>query len=112
MTPLPLPTTMVLAHYHTMTERIEKLCKAIENEHNCSAKHAGSVFVTVMDGLLKVWKGSLEVFLLEGHREATICYGWREFDGQEVKYVTVLEIPPVNSPESAVRAAIARATEK
>jgi hypothetical protein len=26
-----------------MTERIEKLCKAIENEQNCNAKHAGSV---------------------------------------------------------------------
>jgi len=100
------------ALYDTMTERIENLCKAIENEHNCNAKHAGSVFVTVMDELLKVWEGSIEVFLLEGHREATICYGWREFDGQEVKYVTVLEIPPVNSPESAVRAAIARATKK
>jgi len=112
MTPLPLPTTMALAHHHTMPERIEKLCKAIENGHNCNAKHAGCVFVTVMDGLLKVWEGSLEIFLLEGHREATICYAWREFDGQEVKYVTVLEIPPVNSPESGVRAAIARATKK
>ena len=43
MTPLPLPTTMVLADHHTVPERIEKLCKAIENEHNCNAKHAGSV---------------------------------------------------------------------
>jgi hypothetical protein len=65
-----------------------------------------------MDGLLKIWEGSLEVFLLKGHREATVCYGWREFDGREVKCVTVLEIPPVNSPESAVRAAIAGATKK
>jgi len=71
-----------------MTERIEKLCGAIENEHNCHAKHAGSVFVAVMDGLRKLWEGAVEVFLLEGHREAGICYGWREFDGQEVKYVT------------------------
>ncbi len=34
-----------------MTKRIEKLAKAIENEHNCNAKHSGSVYVTVTDGL-------------------------------------------------------------
>ena len=92
-----------------MTERIEQLCKAIETEHTCKARHAGSVYVTEMDGLRKIWEGAVEVFLLEGHSQAKICYGWRELDGQEVKCTTVLEIPPVISPQSAVRAAMKRA---
>jgi len=95
-----------------MTERIDNLCKAIENEHNCNAKHAGVVYVTVMDGLRKLWAGSVQVFILEGHPKAKVCYGWQELDGQQVKHVTVLEIPPVNSPESAVRDALAKAKRR
>ena len=95
-----------------MTERIEKLCKAIESEHACKARHAGSVYVTEMDGLRKIWEGAVEVFLLEGHPQCKICYAWRELDSSDVKYTTVLEIPPVTSPESAVRAAIVKAKKK
>jgi hypothetical protein len=34
------------------------------------------------------------------------CYAW-SFLENETQYTTVLEIPPVNSPESAVKVAIA-----
>jgi hypothetical protein len=95
-----------------MTERLGNLCKTIEGEHACKAKHAGSIYVTEMDGLRKIWQGTVEVFLLQGHPQAKICYGWSEGDGKEDKQITVLEVPPVTSPQSAVRAAIARPKKK
>jgi len=53
------------------------------------------------------WKGTVEVFDLSGHRKAKRCYAWQYEDGTETKTVAVLEIPPVDSPESAVKVAIA-----
>ena len=95
-----------------MSERIDELSKAVETNHNCKATYLGSVQVTEMDGLRKVWNGVVEIFQLSGHLEAKICYGWRDFDGHDVACVTVLEIPPVISPQAAVRAAIARAKQE
>jgi hypothetical protein len=43
-------------------------------------------------------------------RESKRCYGWshpENADGTGERFVTVLEIPPVSSPESAVKVAIA-----
>jgi len=56
-----------------------------------------------------VWKGEVEVFGLYGHAQATVCYGWaqpEEKDNKGERFVTVLQMPPVISPETAVRASI------
>jgi hypothetical protein len=37
---------------------------------------------------------------------ALLCYAWSYQDNGETQYVTALEIPPVESPITAVRAAI------
>ncbi len=50
-----------------------------------------------------VWEGEVLVFELEGHPEAERCYAW-EVDG---RVTAVLHEPPVDSPEAAVRTAIA-----
>lgn len=55
----------------------------------------------------KVWEGVVESFALTGHPKAKRCYAWSYQDKGETQYVTALEIPPVESPITAVRAAIA-----
>ena len=50
-----------------------------------------------------------EVFDLHGHPKAKRAYGWSHLDGkndEEERFVTVLEIPPVESALTAVRVSI------
>jgi hypothetical protein len=43
----------------------------------------------------------LEVFDLTGHPKAKRCYAWSYGEPEEI--ITILELPPVDSPESAVK---------
>src|SRR2546430_274143 len=46
-----------------------------------------------------VWQGEVEVFDLTQHSKAKRCYAWGHLEGTNgERYVTVLEIPPVDSP--------------
>jgi hypothetical protein len=49
----------------------------------------------------------LKSFDLVGHPQAKRAYAWTYHDGDQSKTIAVLEIPPVNCPQSAVKAAIA-----
>jgi hypothetical protein len=60
-----------------------------------------------MFGHMKAWEGVVEAFALTGHPKAKRAYAWSFLDGKEARYVTVLEVPPVESPQTAVRAYIA-----
>lgn len=54
--------------------------------------------------------GNVEVFELHGHPKAKRAYAWSHKDGPDdsgERFVTVLEIPPVVSPETAVKVAVA-----
>jgi hypothetical protein len=54
-----------------------------------------------------VWEGIVHVYELDGHPEATRCYAWsHETDEGKERFVAVLHVPPVDSPQAAVRAAI------
>lgn len=56
-----------------------------------------------------VWRGKVEVFNLKGHPKAKCAYGWAHRDGQNDKgerFVTVLEIPPVDSALTAMQVSI------
>ena len=51
----------------------------------------------------------MEVFRLKGHPKAKRCFAWSHVDGEhdeKTNYVTVLELPPIDSPQKAVQAAI------
>src|SRR5579859_711746 len=85
-----------------MSGRIEQLCEAIEVTHKCKAQHEKSVPVVEMLGNKTVWEGVVESFAITGHPKAKRCYAWSFPDGTETRYVTVLEIPPVESPQTAV----------
>jgi hypothetical protein len=58
------------------------------------------------------WQGTVEVFDLIGHPKAKRAYAWTYRDGDNHKTIAVLEIPPVDSPQSAVKVAIASETKK
>ncbi|MGC9940863.1 MAG: hypothetical protein ABSE48_03455 [Verrucomicrobiota bacterium] len=56
-----------------------------------------------------LWDGEVEVFDLTGHPKAKRAYGWSHPTGGDNKaerFVSVLEVPPVNSPEVAVKMVI------
>jgi hypothetical protein len=53
------------------------------------------------------WEGVVEVFDITGHPHTKRCYAWSFPEGTETRFVTVLEIPPVESAQTAVRASIA-----
>jgi len=88
-------------------EQIKGLQHAIKEMHGCDSRHVKSVPVHEIFRGQTAWQGTVEVFDLLGHDRAKRAYAWRYEDGDETKSVAVLEIPPVNSPESAVKVAIA-----
>ena len=54
-----------------------------------------------------VWDGFVEVFELAEAKPAARCYAWQHSeDDTRTRVVTVLERPPVTSPQTAVKAAI------
>ena len=96
-----------------MSKRIEDIRLVVEVMHNCAAKHERSVPVIEMFGKDEIWEGVVEIFALTGHPNAKLCYAWNFADDDaEPHYVAVLELPPVSSPHTAVRAAIASGQKK
>jgi hypothetical protein len=56
-----------------------------------------------------VWEGVVEVFELIGHPKASRLYaGFHDANGSKKRHVTVLHLAPIDSPQAAVRASIAR----
>jgi hypothetical protein len=91
-----------------MVDYIEELKAVILNLHGCTATHVGTVPVTEKFQGKTIWQGEVEVFDIRGHPKAKRAYGWGFVinENQGRKYVAVLEVPPVNSPLTAVQAAI------
>ena len=88
---------------------IGELKKAIRRLHGCEAEYAETVPVTETFQGETVWKGEVEVFDIRGHPKAKRVYAWSHVTGKNdegKRYVAVLELPPVDSAETAVRAAI------
>ena len=95
-----------------MSEYLAKIKDAIEVMHHCKARHASTSPVTeYFEGKL-AWTGEVETFDLHGHPKAKRCHAWSYEENGETQYVTVLEIPPVDSPSSAVTIAIAAKARK
>ena len=90
-----------------MSERIDKLREAIETMHHCKAQHVRSEPVIDLFRGEVAWDGIVETFNIEGHPKAKRCYAWSFLENGETQFTTVLEIPPVSSPQSAVKVAIA-----
>jgi hypothetical protein len=86
---------------------IEQLKAVIRQLHKAEPSHVESVPVKEVFQGQTVWDGIVEVFDLGGHPEAPRVYAWsHETDTPLKRLVSVLHIPPVVSPLTAVRAAI------
>ncbi len=86
-----------------------KIKKVISQLHNCEADYLETVPVKEIFQGQTVWEGEVEVFGLRGHPKAKRCYAWEHTTGEDdtgKRIVTVLELPPVDSAQSAVKAAI------
>lgn len=81
---------------------------AIEDLHNCSASFQQAVLVKEEFEGRAVWEGTVYVFELIDHPQTDKCYAWSSpIEGStKRKFYAVLHIPPVDSPEKAVRASI------
>jgi hypothetical protein len=86
---------------------IKKLQDAIQELHGLASKHSATAKVTETFQGEVVWDGYVEVFLVAGNPIIRRAYAWsHDTDDGGERFVVVLEKPPVNSPETAVRAAI------
>ena len=88
-------------------KKITKLKDAIRAMHGCESLHVESVPVKEVFEGETAREGTVEVFDLVGHEKAKRAYAWSYRDGDQDKTIAVLEIPPVDSPQSAVKVAIA-----
>jgi hypothetical protein len=89
-----------------VSPRIERLKDAVQVMHRCKAAHVASAPVIEMFRDQVAWDGVVEVFDITGHPKAKRCYAWSYQGDKEEQFTTVLEIPPVVSPNTAVRASI------
>ena len=80
---------------------------AIKEMHGGDSRHVESVPVHEVFHGQTAWQGTVEVFDLIGHPKAKRAYAWSFKDGDIIRSVAVLELPPVDSPQSAVKVAIA-----
>ena len=90
-----------------MIDRIANLQWAIETKHKCKARHVEDNLVIELYRGDGAWDGAVAVFDLTGHPRATRCYAWYYDDKGEPQFMSALEIPPVDSAETAVKIAVA-----
>jgi hypothetical protein len=96
----------------TVKEYRAQIAAAIRELHGCESIHESSVPVTeVFQGKI-AWDGLVEVLALIGHPKAKKAYAWGFQESGRWEITTVLEISPVISPQTAVKAAIVSAAKK
>lgn len=91
-----------------MSDYIAELKAVFLKLHNVDAEYVETVPVVEEWQGETIWSGDVEVFDIRGHPKASRGYGWgyttSESGGR--RYFTVLELPPVDSPQTAVKIAI------
>jgi len=91
-----------------VSERIQRIKKAVEQKEKCRATHVHSTPVIEKHGGETVWGGVVETFDLDGHPTAKRAYAWeRQKDERgDAEFTVVLGLGPVTSAQAAVQAAI------
>ncbi len=90
-----------------MSQHIQNLTEAVAALHGCDCVHSGTSRVVEFYESQKVFDGDVETFTLSGHPKASLAFAWAFHNGTEPQYVAVLNVPPINDPSDAIRAAIA-----
>ena len=94
---------------------LERLQLTVEHLHKCKAVHSATVPVHEVFRGQTVWQGTVEVFTITGHPKAKRAYGWHHLSGpddRDERFVAVLALPPVDSPQMAVKVAAAKEIRK
>ena len=86
----------------------DQLRQVVESQHGGTATFVQSIPLREMQGEQLVWEGTVHVFDLEHHPEATRAYAWSHAIDRSPKprFFAVLVYPAVTGPREAVRAAI------
>ena len=90
------------------SREIIELQNAIRATHGCESRWEASVKVEETFEGKTAWSGIVETFSLIGHPKVKYAYAWTYRDGNQNGTTVVLKIPPVDSPYSALKVAIAR----
>lgn len=91
-----------------MSDYRDELKKAIRATHGAECIWLESVPVKEVFREKTIFEGVVEVFALTGHARAKRCFAWGyKNEADKWQITAVLEIPPVTSPEAAVKVAIA-----
>jgi hypothetical protein len=94
---------------------LRRLQEGVEQRHGCTARHVESVRVMETFRADISWQGTVEVFELTGHAEATRAYCWSHLKGMHdmrTDFVSLLGTPAINCPLAAVRAWIVGDSQK
>ena len=94
------------------SKEITELQNAIRATHGCESQWWASIKVEEKFQGHLAWSGIVEVFALIGHPRAKHAYAWTYREGDKNKTTVVLKIPPVDSPQLAVKVAIASKARK
>ena len=76
----------------------------IHQLHGTASRHIKSVHVVEKFQEKIVWASDVEVLELQSHPKAKRCYG-RTY-GEPEEFITILELPPVDSAQSAVKVGV------
>src|SRR5689334_20850184 len=94
-----------LAH----TTAIDRLRDVVKHFYGCAAFHWRTARVCHVLRDQIIFNHQVEVFKLKDHPKAEFCYAWAyEGESGETHYIALLDMPPVTSPERAVRLALAK----
>ena len=94
---------------------VDDICliqEAIKETLGCDSHWTDSKRVTEKFQGQIAWDGTVEVFDLIGHPKAKRAYGWSYREGDTDRAKVVLGIRPVDSPQMAVKVAIASKPRK
>lgn len=85
-----------------------ELSEVVRRMHGCRAILRERITITEGYGDRLVWQGVVRVFDIQGHPQTDTCYAWSSaVEGStRRRYYAVLKLPPVDSPQDAVKAAI------
>lgn len=100
----------ILSNAVVSKEYIERLQLVIHQLHGADSTWLESVPVLETFQGKIIWEGQVEVFDLRGHPKAKRCYAWTY--GEPEQFITILELPPVDSAQSAVKVGLAYQIKK
>ena len=89
----------------TRQNYLARLQTAIKATHGLDSRHVESVPITETFEGKTVWDGIVEVYALLGHATARQCYAWAYDTPEGSRVIAVLGVPPITSPQMAVKAA-------